>query len=71
MTLFDDLQDYVKGLIKIKMHVANVRLGLSAPDVLVMLKVIDNWSRLGLPITQRGAKHKWGGHYTSAVATED
>ena len=44
--MFDDLQDYIKGLIKIKMHVANVRLGLSAPDVMVMLRTIHNWSHL-------------------------
>ena len=65
--MFDDLQDYIKGLIKIKMHVANVRLGLSAPDVMVMLRTIHSWSRLQLCTTPRGPKYKWGGHYTCTV----
>jgi hypothetical protein len=64
--MFDNLKPYIRGLIKIKAHVAKKRLGLSAPDVLVLLRTLEYWSRLRMRTTKR-SKWRWGGHYTSAV----
>ena len=66
--MFKDLKPYMDGLFKIKAYVADKRLGLSAPDVLVITNTLKIWSKLHLPITARGLKWKWGGHFTSTVS---
>ena len=66
--MFRDMKPYMQGLFKIKAYVAEKRLGLSAPDVLVIDNTLKSWSAAGRPITARGDRWRWGGHFTLAVS---
>ena len=67
-TMFKDMKPYMSGLFKIKAFVADKRMGLSAPDVLVIDNTLKTWSSLGLRITARGDTSRWGGHFTTTVS---